>query len=234
MSQLITLEALDQDGAIRETAEAAGATRADFIKRGGVAGAGFLAGGVLFTGLVSPAEAAISSRRKSKRNDIRILNYALTLEYLEAEFYKRANASGALTQPEVKVFADVTGKHEAAHVSALRSVLGSAAVKKPKFDFGDTVTNQDKFKQTAQVLEDTGVSAYAGQGPNLLQRPLVKAALSIHSVEARHAAWIRFINSSGGLRLGETKNLPAPRAFDVAKSERQILKAVGATGFIEG
>ena len=51
-------------------------------------------------------------------------------------------------------------------------MLGSKAVKKPSFDFGDTVTNEAKFRQTAQVLEDTGVSAYAGQGPNLLQRPL--------------------------------------------------------------
>ena len=233
MSQLITLEALDQDGAIRETGEAAGATRADFIKRGGMAGAGFLAGGVLFSGFVSPAEAAISSKRRSKANDVRIANYALTLEYLEAEFYKQANASGALTQPELRLFADVTGQHEAAHVKALKGVLGSKAVKKPTFDFGDTVTNQEKFRQTAQVLEDTGVSAYAGQGPNLLQRPLVKAALSIHSVEARHAAWIRFINSGGGLGTGRAADYPAPKAFDTAHSEKAVLKAVGATGFIQ-
>src|SRR3712207_9483153 len=90
VSHLITLEALDQDGAIRETAEAAGATRADFLKRGGVAGAGFLAGGVLFSGLVSPAEAAISTRRRSKANDVRIANYAPTPEYFESEFYLRA------------------------------------------------------------------------------------------------------------------------------------------------
>jgi hypothetical protein len=233
VSELITLEALDRDGAVRETAEAAGATRADFLKRGGVAGAGFLAGGVLFSGLVSPAEAAISTRRRSKANDVKIANYALTLEYLEAEFYKQANASGALTQPEVKLFADITGQHEAAHVKALRQVLGSKAVKKPSFDFGDTVTNQDKFKQTAQVLEDTGVAAYAGQGPNLLQRPIVQAALSIHSVEARHAAWIRFINSSGGVSGTGVKNLPAPKAFDKALSEKAVLKAVTGTGFIQ-
>jgi len=233
VSQLITLEALDQDGAIRETAEAAGATRADFIKRGGMAGAGFLAGGVLFSGFVSPAEAAISTSRRSKKNDVRIANFALTLEYLEAEFYKQANAAGGISQPELKVFASVTGAHELEHVKALKAVLGSAAVKKPKFDFGDTVTNQQKFQVTAQVLEDTGVAAYAGQGPNLLQRPLVKAALSIHSVEARHAAWIRYINSSGGVRTGQVSTYPAPKAFDKALGEKTVLKAVTKTGFIK-
>jgi len=234
VSELITLEALDRDGAIRETAEAAGASRADFLKRGGVAGAGFLAGGVLFSGLVSPAEAAISTHHKSKKNDVKIANYALTLEYLEAEFYKQAVASGAITQPEVRAFATTTASHEATHVKALKGVLGSKAVKKPSFDFGDTVTNQDKFKMTAQVLEDTGVSAYAGQGPNLLQRPYVKLALSIHSVEARHAAWIRFINSSGGLSGTGTTNLPAPKAFDSALSDKKVLAAVKKTGFITG
>jgi hypothetical protein len=235
MSDLITLEAFDADGAIQETAEAAGATRADFLKKGAGAGAGFLAGGVLFSGLVSPAEAAISTGKRSKKNDVRIANYALTLEYLEAEFYKQAVASGAITQPEVRAFAVTVASHEATHVKTLKGVLGHKAVNKPKFDFGDTVTNQDKFKQTAQVLEDTGVAAYAGQGPNLLQRPLVVAALSIHSVEARHAAWIRFINSSGGLRGGTpAADLPAPKAFDKALSEKKVLSAVKKTGFIKG
>jgi hypothetical protein len=235
MSDLITLEAFDADGAIQETAEAAGATRADFLKRGGVAGTGFLAGGVLFQGLLSPAEAAISTHKRSKKNDIKIANYALTLEYLEAEFYKQALASGAITRGEVRAFAVTVAAHEATHVKTLKGLLGSKAVKKPKFAFGDTVTNEDKFKQTSQVLEDTGVAAYAGQGPNLLQRPLVVAALSIHSVEARHAAWIRYINSSGGQRGGTSAaDLPAPKAFDKALSEKKVLSAVKKTGFIKG
>jgi hypothetical protein len=90
------------------------------------------------------------------------------------------------------------------------------------------------FRQVAQTLEDTGVAAYAGQGPNLLQRPLVEAALSIHSVEARHAAWIRYINAAGGLTTGNPKETPAPRAFDRPLSEKQVLAAVGDTGFIKG
>jgi Ferritin-like domain len=233
---LITLDVLDADGAIREAADEAGATRADFLKQGGIAGAGFLAGGVLFTGLVSPAEAAISTRHRSKKNDVKIANYALTLEYLEAAFYKQAVAGNAITQPALRHFANVVGQHEAAHVKALKQALGSKAIKSPKFDFGDTVTDEAKFRQTAQTLEDTGVSAYAGQGPNLLQRPLVKAALSIHSVEARHAAWIRYLNFGGGGDTGggNAANYPAPRAFDRALSDKKVLAAVGATGFIQG
>jgi hypothetical protein len=230
MPEVITLDVLDADGAIRETAEAAGATRAGFLKKAGLTGAGFVAGGVLFEGLLSPAEAAISTRRRSRKNDARILNYALTLEYLEAEFYAQANASGALTDAQVQRFAQVTGRHEADHVAALRKVLGSAAVKKPAFDFKDTVTNQDKFRATAEVLEDTGVAAYAGQGPNILQRAVVEAALSIHSVEARHAAWIRSINAAAA--EAAVADLPAPRAFDRARSERGTLEAVKATGFL--
>jgi hypothetical protein len=227
----IKLETLDTDGALRESAEAAGLDRSAFLKRGAVTGAGFIAGGVLFTGLASPAQAAISTRNRSKRNDVKIANYALTLEYLEADFYRQAVKNGAFANEQYRVFAALTFEHEAAHVKALRSLLGKAAVKSPTFDFGDTVTDPQKFGATAQVLEDTGVAAYAGQGPNILQKPVVQAALSIHSVEARHAAWIRYLNTGG---LGETNRLPAPKAFDTPLSEKAVLSAVTKTGFITG
>jgi hypothetical protein len=223
MSDAIKLELLDADGAIQEAADGAGATRSDFIKRVGMTGVGFVSAGVLFDGLLSPAQAAISTQKASKKNDVKILNYALTLEYLEAEFYRQAVASGALTDPVVMNFATVVAGHEAAHVAALEKALGKAAIKSPTFDFADTVTNQDKFKATAQVLEDTGVAAYAGQGPNIFQKAVIVPALGIHSVEARHAAWIRFINGAN----------PAPAIVDLPKTEKAVLKAVGATGFIK-
>jgi hypothetical protein len=227
----ITLDQIDQDGAVRETAEAAGVDRADFLRKGLIGGAGFIAGGVLFNGLASPAAAAISTSRKSAANDAKIGNYALTLEYLEAEFYRQALANNAFSSPQYRTFAQVTGGHEAEHVKALKSLLGRAAVKTPTFDFGTAVTDPATFAKTAQVLEDTGVAAYAGQGPNIKTRSIVKAALSIHSVEARHAAWIRFLNSGGA---GAAGALPAPAAFDAAKGEKTVLAAVAKTGFIKG
>lgn len=228
----ITLETVDVDGAIRETAEAAGIDRATFLRRGAVGGGTFVAGSVLFSGFAHPALAAISTKRPSKANDVKILNYALTLEYLENEFYLAALQNKPFANDQIGKFATITQLHEAAHVKQLRAVLGSKAVKKPTFDFGDTVTDPAKFQATAQALEDTGVSAYAGQGPNVAQRAVVQAALAIHSVEARHAAWIRFLNH-GANPSTATKDLPAPASFDAPKSEKSVLKIVGDTGFIQ-
>jgi hypothetical protein len=228
MNDLIKLEMVDVDGAVREAAEAAGDGRRDFLRKTGIGAGAFVAGGVLFSGV---AEAqSISSRRPSRANDVRILNYALTLEYLEAAFYREALQGNALTDPAVRNFATVAGAHETAHVRALRAVLGGRAVRSPRFDFGETTSNQDQFKATAQAVEDLGVSAYAGQGPNIRQRAVVQAALSIHSVEARHAAWIRVINN--GPTAAGTR-APAPQAFDPARSQRVVLAAVGDTKFIQ-
>ena len=73
---------------------------------------------------------------------------------------------GALTG-ELALFAEVVGGHERAHVKALKAALGRKAVKKPRFDFQGTTEDAAKFAATAQVLEDTGVAAYAGQAPNV-------------------------------------------------------------------
>ena len=223
MSHLPNLDALDADGAIRDSAEAAGLDRSDFLKKGVLAGGGLLAGGALFSSYLSDAEAAISKQR-SKRNDVKILNYALTLEFLEAAFYKQAVANQAFgDSAALKAFAQTVAEHEAKHVAFLKKALGSAAIKSPSFAFGDTVTDPAKFAATAQVLEDTGVSAYLGQVGNVSQRAVLSAAGTIATVEARHAAWIRDINGTS----------PAPASFDVPKSEKAILKAVTGTGFIK-
>jgi len=218
LSHDLNLAVLDADGAIRESAEAAGFDRGSFIKKGALAGGGLIAGSAMFGTFLASAEAAISTTRRSKANDVKILNFALTLEFLEAEFYKQAVANKAYgTSAPLKRFAEVVAKHEAKHVTFLRGALGAKAIKKPTFDFGDTVTDPVKFAATAQVLEDTGVMAYLGQVGNISVKGTLKAAGTIATVEARHAAWIRFINN-------ET---PAPKTFDVARSEKKILDAVG-------
>jgi hypothetical protein len=222
MSDLITVEALDisafdADGALAETEDAAaGDTRAAFFRKAAVGGGALIGSGVLLSGMPALAQA-----RPSKKHDVAILNYALTLEYLESAFYVEAVKKGAISG-DVMQSAKVVRDHELAHVKALKSVLGKKAVKRPMFDFKNTTGDQDTFLKTAVALEDTGVSAYAGQGPRISQKAVVAAALSIHSVEARHAAHFR---SLAGMTF-------APTAFDKARSMKQVLKIVKGTGFL--
>lgn len=126
-----------------------------------------------------------------------VLNFALTLEELEAEFYVMGvNASGLIPAMDRQIFTTIRD-HEVAHVQFLRNALGSAAVPKPTFDFTAggafmPFTDYEQFKALAQAFEDTGVRAYKGQAPILLQaKPVLRAALQIHSVEARHASEVR-------------------------------------------
>lgn len=213
--QGLSLAAVDADGAIQETMDAvAGDTRAAFLAKAGLLGGGVFGGSALLALMADDAEASPASDRA-------ILNFALTLEYLEAAFYTEAVEMGVL-DGELALFARVVGRHERAHVRALRAALGRYAVARPRFNFRGTTEDADAFAATAQVLEDTGVAAYAGQAPRVDSNTVLRAALAIHSVEARHAAWIRDIN-------GEE---PAPAAFDEALTKRQVLQAVAGTRFI--
>jgi len=214
MPEHLIVEVVDPEVA-RTTAADDGASRRSLLRRAVFAGGSILAGGVLISGLPSLASGA-----PSKAQDAEILNFALLLEYLEAAFYADALDKGALEGATGR-FAEVVGAHEAAHVDFLKGALGDAAIATPTFDFKNTTGDADMFRATAIVLEDTGVMAYNGQGPNLT-KPTLDVAATIVSVEARHAAWAR------GL-VGQN---PAPDAFNPAMTKQQITDAVGATGFI--
>jgi rubrerythrin len=147
----------------------------------------------------------------SSVNDV--LNFALTLEYLEAEFYTTALQRTILTaqipNATAKAALERIRDDENNHVAFLKSVLGTAAVEKPTFDFEapfpTVFTSYGTFLAVSQAFEDTGVRAYKGQAPNLLGNKVVlTAALSIHSVEARHASHIRQMRKAMG---GATANL---------------------------
>ncbi|UYQ93651.1 ferritin-like domain-containing protein [Chitinophaga horti] len=136
-----------------------------------------------------------------------VLQYALTLEYLEAAFYTQAVASATLLPTAAAKAAITTIRdHENAHVALLKKVigdLGSTPVATPTFDFSagngsnngpfkNVFTDYGLFLAVAQAFEDTGVRAYKGQAANLISNnDILTAALNIHSVEARHAAHIR-------------------------------------------
>ncbi len=151
-----------------------------------------------------------------------VLNFALTLEYLEAEFYQTGVGTSGLLPSDVRDQFDQIRKHEVAHVAFLRQVLGSRAVSKPAFDytagkgrkngpFADVFSNPVTFAAVAQAFEDTGVRAYKGQAANLMSNDTVlQAALQIHSVEARHAAQVRRIRQQKGWITEDSRgNLPS-------------------------
>jgi Ferritin-like domain len=204
----------DADGALQETADLAQRhSRRRFLRNSGIA-----AGGVAVAGGMLPGSALAAT----SKGDVAILNFALTLEYLESAFYASAMKHAGLTG-ELDRFARLVHQHEKAHVEALRKALGSAAVKRPTFAFGSAVQSVSAFTATSIALEDTGVQAYQGQAPFIKSNDVFKAAISIHPVEARHAAWIRNLAHLN----------PAPAAFNPALTMSQTLAAVGATGFIK-
>ena len=223
----LTMGEIDVDGALQETAERAGVTRGDALRRAVLGGGALLATSALLGGMQGTALGATTRAGRASAGDVDILNFALTLEFLEAAFYAEAVSKGKLSGQAAK-FAKAVAHDEAAHVTFLKGALGSKAVKTPMFDFKGTTAKQSTFLKTAMALEDTGVSAYAGAAPMIADKKTLAAALSVHSVEARHAAWVRDILGNGGAPL------PAPAPFDPALSKAAVLKIVTGTGFITG
>ncbi|QHV94594.1 ferritin-like domain-containing protein [Spirosoma endbachense] len=131
---------------------------------------------------------------------IEVANFALTLEYLEDEFYRTGLAAAGLVPAADKTVIIQISKHETAHVNLLKTALGAGAVAKPTFKFpAGTFTNYTTFLATARAFEDTGVQAYKGQAATLINdKDILQIALQIHSVEARHASEIRRMQGMKG------------------------------------
>ncbi len=151
---------------------------------------------------------------QSASSIIDVLNFALTLEYLESEFYVTGLATAGLIADKDRPAFETISMHETEHVEFLRSTivaLGGAPVTKPTFDytagngsfsgpFADVFSNYATYLAVSQTFEDTGVRAYKGQAGNLIEsNEVLTAALRIHSVEARHAAHVREIRRRNGL-----------------------------------
>jgi hypothetical protein len=207
------LHSVDRDGALRETRELAEAS----VSRRRLLGLTLAGAGITFAARADRASAAT----RLATSDVSILNYALVLEYLQASFYTEAERGGGLTG-KTAAAARVIGSVERAHVKAFGQLLGSKAVKRPLFDFQGTTEEQQAFLKTAVAFEDLAVAAYKGQAPKLKSKPVLAAAVGIHSVEARHAAWMRAL-------FGIT---PAVNAFDQPASRQKINGIVASTHFI--
>jgi hypothetical protein len=230
MTYTINLEDIDVDGAVREAAaEVSGDTRLSFLKKAGVAGGAAMSGGAILSVLAPSAFASSGGGRPPAsfgKGDIGILNYALTLEYLEAAFYNGATAANLSLSSQGAAFLKVVTSDENAHVAFLKKALGKKAAAEPKFDFKGANTNVEMFMATSQVLENTGVHAYSGQALNIKSAAYVKAALSILTIEARHASVIGLLNDPTG------KEIAPNGPFDTPLPASKVLAAVKATGFI--
>jgi rubrerythrin len=211
MKPELTLEELDRDGALCEALDRVyGDTRAGFLRKATIGSAALLGA------LAHPTSGAAQTA-----NDVDILNYALTLEYVQASFYTEAERAGALRGKALRA-TEVVGAVERAHVDALRKALGTAAVARPTFNFRGTTEATKPFLKTAVAFEDLAVAAYKAQAPRLASKEVLAVAVSIHSVEARHAAWMRRLFGI----------VPAADAFDEPLSKPEVLQIVDSTRFI--
>lgn len=168
-------------------------------------------------------------------DDVDILNYARTLEFLEAAFYEEAldnideddlhDVAGVeeLDDDVVEYLyeeIEVIQGHEETHYEVLGAVvedLGGEPVESPEFDFGEAVEEPTAFIETAAALEDTGVAAYAGAATEIENADLIPPALSIHSVEGRHASFVRVLGGESGF----------PNAFDYPLAREDVLELAG-------
>jgi rubrerythrin len=171
----------------------------------------------------------------SAAGDLKIVNYALTLEYLEADFYAQVVEAKVLKGAQQEL-AKQFGETEQEHVDALKGVakkLGGPAVKKPKTAFEDVLAGgAEKILATAATVENLGAAAYLGQAPNIQSKEILASALAIHSVEARHAAALNQLIGKGFQGSNAFEGSIPDGPFGKPASMDQVLKA--AKPFIAG
>jgi Ferritin-like domain len=208
------LAEVDVDGALAETADAAfPASRGDFFRTA-------VAGGTAALAALALPRSASGGAAKTK-NDIRILRFDLVLEYLQSGLYTEAERIGAL-RPKTLGWARVVGAHERAHAQAIKNLLGRKAVPSPSFNFGDVTEKESSFIKTAVAFEELTAALLKWQAERIDSREIVAAAATLHSVETRHAAWIRRI-------IGLT---PAASAFDQPAAQRRMARLIASTHFV--
>lgn len=205
------LDELDPGGRVCQTLEdAVGTTRAQLLLAA-LAAAGSAAA------VTAPAAGAAAL----SANDTRILRFDLQLEYLQARLYTEALKIGHLSPP-ARAAARVVGAHEWAHARAIKQILGPDAVRMGFFDYRGVTQNERAFLRTAVAFEDLTAALLKYQAVRLDSRDVLAAAISLHSVEARHAAWLRRV---AGV-------LPTLTAFDEPRSQSRMRALVVSTDFL--
>lgn len=213
-----------------------GNTRSQFLRRAGLIGGGAAAAGTIFGALAPSAFAFTTGDRPPAADfgpgDIGILNFALTLEYLESTFYNEAVANQHKhafipnKDSASRVFLKAVQEDENMHVAALMKVLGNHAIRKPKFNFRGDNNNYERFLTSSFAFENVGVHAYSGQAFNIKDPHVLAAALSIVTVEGRHASVVGLIRDNSD--FGITPSGP----FDTPQGATEVLKEVMSLNYI--
>ncbi len=192
----------EQQGALRELAEDAGSRKRFLKMMGGAGAAGAFAIFLAACGDDDDNSASSGSMEKSTNadsgtgGDLAIVQYALTLEHLETDFYNAVLDSGVVKNKQLGKTARLIRDAEQAHVDTLTGVVKDLGGKpqRPKTNF-DAVLEGGEMKvlETAAVVENLGAAAYLGQAARIKSKDILAAALSIHSIEARHAAALNLV-----------------------------------------
>jgi hypothetical protein len=205
------LDDIDHTGCVRgQLEETLGTTRSGFL---------FALLGAAAATVAAPATVTAAGRLSA--GDVAILQFDLQLEYLQASMYSEAVRLGHLTS-SVRDVARVVGAHEWAHARALKGLLGSHAVKRAHFNYHGVTEHEQAFIKTAVAFEDMTAALLKYQALRLDSDRVLAAAASLHSVEARHAAWMR--------RLAG--RVPTLTAFDEPISQTAAKRLIVNTGFI--
>jgi hypothetical protein len=202
-------------------------TRRGFLKALAAAGMGAAAGSVLLGGRAEAQtygatqyDEGATAAPASGGGDLEIANFALTLEYLEAEFYALALDAGVLSGNALAVV-QALADHEAQHVTALTDLItqyGGTPVAKPEFVFpDDAFSSQASILELAGTFEPVGVGAYLGAAPMISDPAVLAAAGSIAGVEGEHVASVNWLNGVVP---------PANTAFPAALTMDEVLAAV--------
>ncbi|MGA8854817.1 MAG: ferritin-like domain-containing protein [Christiangramia sp.] len=196
--------------------------------------------GLAATSTKTKAAAAAMSTAAFQASPTDVLNFALTLEYLERNFYRMGLDTDGLIPAEHKdVFAQIS-KHEDDHVEFLLGALGDDAIAEPEFDFTGkglnlpTFSDYPTFMALSQGFEDTGVRAYKGQAGALIDNDdLLTYALQIHSVEARHASQVRRMRGEKGWIVQNNTTIPDAFAGIYAGEQNTMQGGVELAGMFE-
>jgi hypothetical protein len=208
-----TLADLDPDGALEEAASPLlPSSRRDFLRRG------ILGGGALLGVLALPADAGAALARSER--DIAMVNFDIVLEHLQSALYVEAQRLGAL-KPATLEWARVVGAHELAHLAALKRMVDRPPAR-PTFNFRGVTEEERSFVRTAVAFEDLTAALLKWQALRLDSREILAAAATLHTVETRHAAWIRRI----------TGVAPVTSAFDEPAAQQEMANLIRETRFV--